>query len=364
MRNLVGRSIICIMAVLLIISGCGPVADRDLADTPAQVSGFYIKDCFDREVFVPDGAKNIAALYSFAGYAVSVLGRGGDLVAVPGGLQRDVILVDMIPQIAEASVPRSSGKINIEELLKVEPDIVIVRGDTALDEKETEQLDRAKINYIVVDYTSIGEQQRAIHVIGEAIERQERALAFNEYYADVVKRVADVVKDIPKEERIRVYHSENQVLRTIHRDSLPADWSRAAGVINVSVGEELNFTKDNYFASLEQVLLWNPDVIIANETSAVKYILGNPQWSGIKAVQEDRVYQLPQGISRWGHPGSVETPLALLWMAKTAYPDLFEHIDLGAEAQYFYKEFFGYELPQEMVEQVLRGEGLRKPKGE
>ena len=46
--------------------------------------------------------------------------------------------------------------------------------------------------------------------------------------------------------------------------------------------------------------MWNPEVIIANENTAMKYILGNPQWSGIEAVK-GRVYQLPHGISRWGH---------------------------------------------------------------
>ena len=64
-------------------------------------------------------------------------------------------------------------------------------------------------------------------------------------------------------------------------------------------------------------MLWNPEVIIANRKPPWDLILG-AQWSGIDAVQNGRVYQLPQGISRWGHPGSVETPLAILWTAKTS----------------------------------------------
>jgi len=76
-------------------------------------------------------------------------------------------------------------------------------------------------------------------------------------------------------------------------------------------------------------------VIIANEKTAVDLILGNPQWSGIQAVQDGRVYQLPQGISRWGHPGSVETPLAVLWTAKTVYPHPFEDVDMAAETKHY-----------------------------
>jgi iron complex transport system substrate-binding protein len=354
----------CIIIISLILTGCAKTGTQDISKVQEEVPGFYMTDSFGREVFVPDEVKNIACLYSFAGYAVSLLGRGDDLVAVPDGLQRDVMLMEIVPQVAKAAVPRKSGKINIEELLRLEPDVVIIRGDTAMDQKETEQLDKSGLNYIVVDYTNIKEQQQAISIIGEAIGRKDKAKFFNEYYNSVIERVNEVIAGIPEEKRVRMYHSENQALRTIHKDSLAADWSRAAGVINVSVGEELNLVNNDYYASLEQVLLWNPEVIIANENSAINYILGNPQWSGIDAVREGRVYQLPQGISRWGHPGSVETPLAILWTAKTVYPELFEHIDMESEVEYFYKEFFGYQLSPEMIQQILSGEGLRKPKGE
>lgn len=364
MKSFGGRLIVIIMLTSLLLTGCGPTEPQEASGGHEDVSGFYIKDSFNRDAFIPDQVENIACLYSFAGYAVSLLGRGEDLVAVPDGLQRDVMLMEIVPQVREAAVPRTSGKINIEELLKLKPDIVIIRGDTANDEKELEQLDRSKLPYIVVDYTNIQEQQRAISIIGEAIGRSKEAQKFNDYYNSIIKEVNGVVGSIPENERARMYHSENQALRTIHRDALPADWSKAAGVINVSVSEELNLVNNDYYASLEQVLLWDPDVIIANERTAVAYILGNPQWSGIKAVRDNRVYQLPQGISRWGHPGSVETPLAILWTAKTVYPEKFEHIDMEKEVEYFYKEFFGYELSPEMIQQILSGEGLRNPKGE
>ncbi|MDD3851373.1 MAG: ABC transporter substrate-binding protein [Firmicutes bacterium] len=364
MKDYGSRLVICIIMISLILSGCGQTGTQQASKTPEDVSGFYITDSFGREAFVPDEVENIACLYSFAGYAVSLLGRGDNLVAVPDGLKRDVMLTEIIPQVMEAAVPRKSGKINIEELLRQKPDVVIIRGDTARDEKEVEQLEKTGLNYIVVEYTNIEEQQKAISIIGEAIGRKEQALAFNDYYNDVIQRVSEVVDGIPEDGRARMYHSENQALRTTHSSTLPADWSRAAGVVSVSVGEELNLVNNDYYASLEQVLLWNPEVIIANENSAMKYILGNPQWSGIEAVHKGRVYQLPQGISRWGHPGSVETPLAILWTAKTVYPELFGHIDMESEVEYFYKEFFGYQLSPEMIEQVLSGEGLRKPKGE
>ena len=108
--------------------------------------------------------------------------------------------------------------------------------------------------------------------------------------------------------------------------------------------------------------MWDPEVIIANENSALAYIKGNPQWSGIKAVQNNRVYQLPLGISRWGHPGSVEIPLAVLWTAKTVYPEILTTVNMAEEVDNFYRTFFNFELSDEQIEKILKGEGLREPK--
>src|SRR5690606_17783396 len=148
------------------------------------------------------------------------------------------------------SVPRQQT-INIEELLKIKPDLVIIREDTASDEKEVEKLEKAGLPYIVVEYSTIEEQQKALEIIGKAIGREKEAAAYNEYYNQVIARVQEVLQDIPEDERVRVYHSENQALRTIHHTSLAADWSRAAGIINVSVGEELTLIGNDYYTTLE-----------------------------------------------------------------------------------------------------------------
>jgi iron complex transport system substrate-binding protein len=368
MQRTVTIIIVISLLFFLLLSGCAEkmspgLPEKELTAIPETgLTNVSVIDSYGREVQLAQEINRIAALYSFAGYAVSLLGRGSDLVAVPDGLQRDVLLRKMIPEVADAAVPRAAGKINIEELLRIEPDLVIIRGDTAADKKELEKLDKSGLPYIIVEYSNIAEQQKAISIIGEAIGRAEEAKAYNNYYNKVVGLVSEAVDKIPLEERVRLYHSENQVTRTIPAHSLPADFSKVAGVINVSINEPLNLIDNDYYASLEQILLWNPEVIIANENTALAYILGNPQLSGIEAVQNKRVYKLPQGISRWGHSGSVESPLAVLWIAKTVYPDLLEHVNLEKEVQFFYRTFFNYNLNADGVEQILSGKDLRDQK--
>ena len=58
----------------------------------------------------------------------------------------------------------------------------------------------------------------------------------------------------------------------------------------------------------------------------------------------------------------METPLALLWTAKTVYPQLFTRINMEEEVYYFYKTFFNMELDDEMIATILRGGDLREEK--
>ncbi len=347
-----------LISILVLLPACG----QNPAGGNEKEATITVTDSMGREVQVPEQVERIAALYSFAGYAVCLLGSGNDLVAVPDGLQRDLLLIEMYPEVANASVPRKGGAINAEELLRIKPDLVIVRQDSVADGKEAEKLDKTGIPYIVVDFTTMQEQRKAIETIGKAIGKLEEAIKFNDYFVDVIERVNNIVGDISTEDKVRLFHAENQATRATHETSLVADWTRAAGVINVSVGENLQLIGNDYFASIEQILRWDPEVIIVNETAAFNLIKGHPQWSGIKAVREGKVYQLPNGVSRWGHPGSVETPLALLWTAKTVYPEKFTDVKLEEETYYFYKTFFDIELDDEMIATVLKGGDLREPK--
>ena len=71
---------------------------------------------------------------------------------------------------------------------------------------------------------------------------------------------------------------------------------------------------------------------------------------------------MPIGISRWGHPGSIETPLAILWAAKILYPNLFKDINIRKETRQYYKRFYDYELSDKLLEQILSGTKMRRKK--
>ena len=58
------------------------------------------------------------------------------------------------------------------------------------------------------------------------------------------------------------------------------------------------------------------------------------------------------GIYRAYTP-SADTPITLLWMAKTIYPELFSDIDVTAEAKAYYKTVYGVELSDEQAASIF-----------
>lgn len=356
LRNKMILLISCIFLVSVLLSGCGQSGSQETGPRSATVT---IKDSVGRQVVIPAKIDRIACLCPETAYTLAMLGQGDKMVAAVNGIKRDTILTGMYPAIKELPVPKSSGVINIEELIRSKPDVAFVKRDTSSSDAEVAKLDKSGIPFLVVDYNNMQEQQYAIQMIGQVTGNQDKARQYTEYYQDCIQRVQDRIKDIPEQKRVRVYHSINEATRTDVAGSLSGDWMRAAGAYDVAAHEKLRLLEGKYYASLEQILLWDPEVIVVNENGVAEYILTNPQWSSLRAVKQKRVLQLPSGISRWGHPSSPETPLAILWTAKTIYPDRFNDLDMARECKTFYKEFFGLELSDETIESILYGGGMR-----
>lgn len=320
-----------------------------------------VVDCMGRTVNVVKDPQRIACLCPEAGHAVAMMGKGDRIVSVIDGLKRDVIMTSLYPNIRDASVPRVNGFINIEELVASRPDLVFIKGDTARDQGEIDKLDRSGLTYVVVDYNSMEEQLEAINVVGRAVGNEAQADRYRQYYRKCLDRINEKLGGIPEEERVRIYHSVNEATRTDIKDTLPADVFNAAGTNNVSLEvDDLRFYEGKYYASLEQILFWNPDVIFCSEPGVARYIMGNDQWAALTAVKNNRVYQMPNGISRWGHPSSLETPLAVTWTAKTVYPQMFSDIDMNNEVKYFYHQFFNLNVSDDQVRQIMSGTGMRE----
>ncbi len=346
-------SILLLAAILL--SGCG-------APTPEVVpeTGRTVTDCSGRVVSLPSEVRSVACLYAYTGHLTVLLGCEERIDAVVKGLKRDLLMERKLENLEELPSPYYAGAINIEELATVSPDVIFLRVETLADSGEVEKLEELGIPYVFFDYVTMEDQLASIDLMGKCLGREERAEEYMDDYRATVELVEKRLATLAPQERKTVYHSVNEVVRTDIPGTLSYEVLNAAGCMNVvGSADELRLDGDKGMATVEQIYTWDPDVVLANEPEATRYFLQDGKFSGLRAVQEGQVYQLPVGISRWAHPGSIESPLAALYIAQLLYPERFADIDMEQEIHDFYQHWFSIELSDEDVALILNGEGMR-----
>src|SRR5262249_28973450 len=107
--------------------------------------------------------------------------------------------------------------------------------------------------------------------------------------------------------------------------------------------------------SIEQVLLWNPDVIITIDQDFAANVHGDPSWASVNAVRTRRVHLSPKIPFGWvDFPPSVNRLIGLWWLAKILYPDRFSE-DMRALTRDFYTMFY-HRTPSDLqIDHVLAG---------
>lgn len=362
----VRKGVLFLMVVILlfILIGCG----TDTKNTVASLSDeniIEIVDCVGRKVSVPKEPEHVACLFAVSSHIVSMLGDSEKIVAVSEGNKRDHLFLEIYPAIKDVRTPKGSGHVNIEELFKdPAPDVVFCYTDLVQDDKMMNKIERFGVPVVVIDFKTIEEHQYAVNLIGKIMNKEEKAQAYNKFYNRVLEKVTEKVSNIPESEKKFVYHAINELLRTDTQGSLPADWIPKTGVLPVGVAKGITTTgADKNFLSLEQLFTYDPEHIMINGKDVMDYIEQKERLHVLQAYQNGHIYLMPLGVSRWGHPYSIETPLAILWTAKTIYPEHFENIDIEQETMFFYNEFFEYELTEDMTQKIIEGRTFKEIMG-
>ncbi|MBQ3165387.1 MAG: ABC transporter substrate-binding protein [Lachnospiraceae bacterium] len=257
----------------------------------------------------------------------------------------------MYPELANAdtSFVDTSFVVNVEEVLKLQPEVVFQWN--YMDE-EIAKMEAAGIKVVALEYGDVEDLETWIRIIGTMFDKEERAEELITYFHNNVAEVTDKLATLPQEEWSNVLIlSDNLKVTGTGFSKYWLDNSAAINPAGDLSGEAL-------YVNMEQVYEWNPSIIyIGNFTDLqpsdlMENKLEGQDWSVVDAVQNGQVYKIPIGGYRWDPPG-VETPLMVKWLAKIQHPELFADMDMGEEVREFYKDVYNFELTDEVLEEIL-----------
>lgn len=291
-------------------------------------------------------------------YAVYKGGNVDGLISMPPdslNAAKNSILAKYAPDILNVSIDYyKGGELNMEELLKLKPDVVFYAGG----EEERQQFVNAGIPAVGFSTVTpngpntIETLNAWISLMEQVFEEGSKVTGITEYAKEAQDEINKRLADIPEDQRKKVlmighYSSTNFTL-----GGFSDYWISVTGGINVGKGTQGN-------VNMEQVYSWAPDIMFISTLSDFfpedfynNTTVEGADWSGVPAVINKQVYKFPLGMHRWWPP-STDAPLSLWWIAKTTYPEKFEDINMDEKIKEYYKKFYGMDLTDEDVNSIL-----------
>jgi iron complex transport system substrate-binding protein len=244
---------------------------------------------------------------------------------------------------------------NLEVLLKFKPDLILDVGtvnDTYISLATSVQ-QQTGIPYVLLDGRFAASAQ-LYRQLGEITHRQVQAEEFARYTENTVATIKNRIDKIPVDQRPKVYYGRGpNGLETGLGGSINVETIEFLGARNVAAERQGGMAT----VSVEQVLAWDPDVIITIEPTFAANLRSDPAWAPIKAVKTGRIYLSPKLPFGWvDFPPSVNRLIGLWWLAKTLYPDQFPE-DLRPLTHEFYRRFYHVTPTDTQIDRVLAGAG-------
>lgn len=355
-RNISILSII-FLSLLVVMSGCSTSSTNSASAKTSnkQAAARTITDDAGKQVSVPSTINRIADSWPAHNEVLTMLGAGDKIVATIHTPKSRPWLYKVNPAMNKA-VNTFNPVINIEELVKTQPDIAFV----SVGDKNVAKIQETGIPTVQLTFTNFKSLentfiQTANILGGPAVQR---AKMYNSYLNSKLKLVTDITSKIPQSQKLKVLHLTSISPNIVDGGGTIIDaWIKAAGGINVAASVKGNFKP----VSMEQILKWNPDVIILGTGNSglgaqnANLLKTDPQWQQINAVKNGRVYNNPNGAFMWDRYGAEEA-LQIQWAAKTLYPDKFANLDMNQITRSFYQQFLNYDLSKADADRILNCE--------
>jgi iron complex transport system substrate-binding protein len=340
-----------ILFIFAIITIVATITVGSAIVTPASATK-TITDQAERTVVLPGEIKTVVAVGAVPPINSFIQAIGeGDTIAegIPASFDKRQwrYQFEITPSILNNPVLQTSmTSANNEEILKTAPDVIFTTTSSLVKELE--------ITGIPVVYFSAKTSQDVknyMTLLGKIYDKEEKASEYSRFLDSRIDYVQKAVSTIPEDQKPKVlYLTDPKTLQVPNK--ICETWIELAG--GNSVTASAHITNETLQFDLEQLLAWDPDIIIIRQPDLMQYLYNETQFSGLTAVKNKQIYSTPAGVQIWAG-GTPEFPLMVEWAANLFHPDKFKDLDMQQETIDFYKTFFNWDISPEKAQNILDG---------
>ena len=343
------------LGIMGLVSGCSSSNEASSASSSAatQNETRTFTDSLGREVELPAQIDRIAPSGHTANQVLLTMAPE-KMVSLSQDLTEDQLKYINLPNYADLPITGaafgSKGDINKEAVAAADPQVIIDTGEVkdGLEEDMDTLQEQLGIPVVFIE-TKLEDYGAAYEMLGELLGMPERGKELSDYCAAAYKEVTDVMATIPDSERVNLgYFLGDAGLNTIAKNSYQGQVIDLCAN-NVAVLDNVTGSGQGQEVSLEQIALWNPDLIIFAPDSIYDTVADDPAWDGIAAIDNGNFYETPATPYNWlNNPPTVNQVMGMQWLPRLLYPDKFD-TSIADVTKSYYKMFYGYELTDEEV---------------
>ena len=348
-----------LVLLLVLLPGCGAQTN-----IPADVETVLFTDSAGRQVEVPAQITRVAPSGAVATmFLASVCPDYMVCISsTPSSSQYKYLDQDLIRLPTTGQLYGSKSTINLEALLDAKPQIIIDLGDSKDGIKhDMDALQKQTGVPVVFIEADLPHMAQAFRMLGQLMGgKADRCEELAAYVEETIALAQTNAAKIPEEERVSVmYTSGVSGLNTNAKGSTQAQVIELVGASNAIVVEDVSDKGGGNTINMEQLYLFDPDVILFTTGSMYGAADDDPAWKQLRAVDRGTCYEIPCLPYNWmSNPPSLNMILGVRWLGNLLYPAYYDY-DMAAEAQRAYKLLWDCDLSDEEVQEMLANSILK-----
>ena len=196
--------VVLVCAVSIVILAFAVVANPNEAQSTAPPETRVVTDMMGRDVVLPDRIDKVVVIGSIPvlNSIVTAMGASETIASkIPESYSSEKFAYQMVfaKGMENGTVVQQSSDVNIEEIIKIDPDVVFT-----LDKKQVDLLETYDVPVFYLtwwDEPAVEMKKETMLKVGEVFGKPDRAQAYNDYLDTRIKLIEDRIADIPYEQR-------------------------------------------------------------------------------------------------------------------------------------------------------------------
>lgn len=363
MNQTIKKTISAVLALSLILGGCGAatpsasaIAKTPAPPAPATSTVVPFTDSLDRVTELSTSITRVAPCGSVAQMILYTLAP--ELLigwaANPSETTKKYIPEEYwkLPEFGQFYGKNVS--LNMEALVAADPQVIIDMGDikpgmVADLDGLTQQL---AVPVIFIEAT-LETMPQAYRTLGKLLNKGQKAEELALYCEKTLKMAADFRAKVGDKKQSVYFGTGKDGLACNARGSIHSTVLDMLGIENAAVVENVSNKGGGNQIDMEQLLNFNPQVMILQAPGVYDQVATDPTWQQLEAVKSGRYYEIPNApYDFMSAPPSVNRMIGLNWLARLVSPESYT-LDFTAELKEFYKLFYGYALTDDETTTML-----------